>query len=130
MKISDFSKAKEGDKVWVFREGWGTFVRYDDESVTVYLKHRDNSEHYVGTVFHQTFVFWDELKFETPPPFMKKNVKKTCWINIFKKAGTLNYVAYDNDLYDTQAEALREAFSENVNYEYVTTAELEFEVEE
>lgn len=84
----DGREVKVGDRVWSFTHGWGTVVetsycvtdplliRWDDRMLNA------TSYNSCGICYGRNrSLFWDEIKFDIPPP-PKKKVKKWQWIYV------------------------------------------------
>lgn len=128
-----FSKAKIGDRVWTFNNGWGTIVSIECKSVYSLNVNFDNGEetsYTIGGKFSSSdskpSLFWDEIKFEIPSK-PKRIVKK--WIALFwhddKKEWRLSGTGMVPDLYTTLKAAKESHIGSTLNYIYN-----EIEVEE
>ncbi len=81
--MNDFSKAKVGDKVQDFQQGWGYVESIDHSQRPIVVKFNNNvinTYYYNGTQWNTDInpsLFWDELKYEIPKkPFNLKEILK------------------------------------------------------
>jgi hypothetical protein len=78
MKMPDFSKAKIGDRVWSFRNGWGEIkeISLANTDFPIGVKFKEaidkyeiyfckDGRYYVDDVYPE--LHWDEVKFVEPP---------------------------------------------------------------
>lgn len=86
--MGNFRKARVGDKVWSWRFGWGiiTAIYPDQGPYPIHVRISGRVALYTYEGYYSTDdvrpdLFWDEIKFnEPPPPKRKRKVRIERWL--------------------------------------------------